>query len=90
MPIPLSVRPRTSWPRADHVLYEVLGKSAAKSNQASHLTALLVLRGSRWKSALFPCRINELPLPSRVARPGARLDPGASVSRFLAPFRLRE
>jgi len=42
-------------------LQAVRGKSAAKSNTVSHLTGLLVLRGSRGKSARFSCRFKDLP-----------------------------
>jgi hypothetical protein len=37
------------------------GKSAAKSKRASHLTGLLVLRGSRGKSDRFSRRFKDLP-----------------------------
>jgi len=57
----LSVRWRLLSHRADRVLQWDPGKSAAKPNTASHLTARLVLRGSRGKSDRFSCGINDLP-----------------------------
>jgi len=57
----LSVRWGLLSHRADRVLRRGHGKSDAKPHAASHLAGLLVLRGSRGKSARFPCRINDLP-----------------------------
>jgi len=56
-----SVRWRLLSHRADRVLQGASGKSDATGNTVSHLTGGLVLRGSRGKSARFPCRINDLP-----------------------------
>lgn len=56
-----SPRRRLLSHRTDRVLQRDPGKSDAKPNTISHLTAPLVLRSSRGKSARFPCRINDLP-----------------------------